>query len=239
MRPAAGGGAAARLRLRLVRRRHLLVYVSPVFGTAPPLAAIATLLFCAVLAFSGAGRRSSRFLPAGHGVTCAGVRRPRTLTEWARSWVFTGFLAGARLFKRRPAARRLRAASACHGLSLLTALPWRGCWSVAGSAGRRRAAGDGAFAVGLPGLGRAGIAVTVPHGAPVTVAANCRQRTVGSEMAAGKLLTDSLRIYGELMRQHPATTDRSAGTAIPLLSTSCRARMWKCCSTTRWRRRAT
>jgi apolipoprotein N-acyltransferase len=71
------------------------VYVSlHDFGSMPaPLAAIATLLFCVILAL----------FPAGAGYACARVRASRairfgllapaawTLGEWMRGWVFTGF----------------------------------------------------------------------------------------------------------------------------------------------------
>jgi len=71
------------------------VYVSlHDFGSMPaPLAALATLLFCAIMALlpAAAGYASTR-VPGSPGVKL-GVLAPAfwTLAEWVRSWLFTGF----------------------------------------------------------------------------------------------------------------------------------------------------
>jgi apolipoprotein N-acyltransferase len=62
-------------------------------GMAPPLAALATFLFCVVLAaFTGAAGWLQARIPAGAAVrACLVIPASWTLFEWLRSWAFTGF----------------------------------------------------------------------------------------------------------------------------------------------------
>jgi apolipoprotein N-acyltransferase len=152
------------------------VYVSlHDFGMMPaPLAALATLIFCAILAL----------YPAAAGWCLARLRlRPAveallafpalwTVSEWARGWVFTGFpwLAAGYSQTDSPLAG-LAPVLGVYGVSWATALAAGLALLVATGERRARIAGAGALAAVLAGAHALGLASwTAPEGPPVRVA---------------------------------------------------------------------
>ena len=149
------------------------VYVSlHEFGAMPaPLAALATLLFCAILALYPALAGYLQACVAGPAAAKQLLLIPAlwVLTEWLRNWVFTGFPWLTLGYSQ--------AASPLAGYAALTGvfgLSWL-LWLCAGlllalARVRQRAAALAALALVLgAGYGLAPIEWTQPQGAPVTV----------------------------------------------------------------------
>jgi apolipoprotein N-acyltransferase len=150
------------------------IYVSlSQFGGMPALlAALATLLFCGLLAcFTGAAGWLQARIPASEFVRAVLlIPSSWTLFEWLRGWLFTGFpwLSGgyaATGWSMEGFAPLL----GVYGISWLTVFLGGCIWSMANRK-RRFAAGALCVAVLLAGEALRGVAWTSPLGAPVGVA---------------------------------------------------------------------
>lgn len=198
------------------------VYVSiNTYGGLPaPLAALATLLFCLVLAL----------FPALAALLFATLRRaPQlaraaafaalwTLAEWARSWAFTGFPWLSLGYSQAPPSPLAGYAPVLgvYGVTLATAAA-AALLVVSlrrGGAGPRRLAAVLALAVLALGAALRPVAWTAPQGEPLRVA--LLQGNVAQDLKwRPEQLDDSLRIYLELLRTHPAQLTLLPETAIP------------------------
>ena len=201
------------------------IYVSlHTFGAMPlPLAAAATLLFCAFLALFPA--------LAGYGV--ARSRRAAAiklallapalwvLMEWVRSWIFTGFPWNTIGYSQIPGSPLAGYAPllGIYGVSLVVAL-MAGCsvllvvrWRVAGTV--HGAAAIIFAALGLCGFALKHIAWTQPSGAPTSV--SLLQGNVAQDM---KWREDQMRAtldtYAKLIAQSEARLIVLPETALPL-----------------------
>lgn len=150
------------------------IYVSlSQFGGMPaPLAALATVLFCALLAcfIAAAGWLQAR-IPARDFVRAALVIPSAwTLFEWLRGWIFSGFpWLSVGYAGNGWSMEGFAPVIGVYGMSWLT-LFIAGCvWSMANRQ-RRLAAGILCVGVVLAGEALRGIAWTAPAGAPLTVA---------------------------------------------------------------------
>jgi apolipoprotein N-acyltransferase len=194
------------------------VYVSlhDVGGMAMPLAALATLLFCALLAV----------FPALAGLIFAGLRTGSdgrdallavgawTLAEWLRGWVLTGFPWLALGYAQTPPSPLAGFAPllGVYGLGLLTALMaalpafgWRrpSFWAIA-------------VAVPLVGFGLRGIGWTTPVGKPLTV--SLLQGNIAQSIKwEPERLPLSMDTYTRLAAGHPAQLTVLPETALPTL----------------------
>ncbi len=207
------------------------VFVSlSVFGGLPaPLAALGTFLFCTLLAL----------FPALAAALFVRWRRGRlladallfaalwVLAEWLRSWFLTGFPWLSLGYSQSPPSPLAGFAPllGVHGVSLATVLLGallaellRRC-SATAAEGRSRIAYCAqplllALALLAAGSGLATIRWTEAQGAPLRVA--LLQGNVPQDLKwRPEKLTDSLAIYGALMREHPATLTVLPETAIP------------------------
>lgn len=213
------------------------VYVSlSVFGgMAMPLAALATVLFCAFLALypALAGALFVRFASvSGTGRRALLFATLWTLAEWLRGGLFTGFPWLAVGYSQPPPSPLSGFAPilGVYGLSFLTA--WLAALLATPASRRLRPrpadGGPSPRAAGLPLLGNVltialtlagGVALrqiewTQPVGQPVRVA--LLQGNIPQEMKwRPERFHDSLRTYYELARAHPAQLTVLPETAIP------------------------
>ena len=201
------------------------IYVSlHTFGAMPmPLAALATLLFCAFLAL----------FPALVGYAVARSRRSAaiqllllapgwwTLLEWVRSWIFTGFPWNAIGYTQIPGSPLAGYAPVLgiYGVSLVVAV-MAGCIALLAMQWRAAHAAHRAAAVILMGLGLCGFALkqipwTQPVGAPTTV--SLLQGNVAQDM---KWREDQMRAtldtYAQLIAKSEARLIVLPETALPL-----------------------
>jgi len=198
------------------------VYVSlSVFGgLPPPLAAVATALFCATLAiFPALAAALFVHLRSVSGFADAFLFAAAwTLAEWLRSWVFTGFPWLSLGYSQAPPSPLAGFAPlfGVYGVSFVCALA-AAMAVVAATAARRRprlAAVSFMLALLAAGAGLRLIAWTEPVGDPVKVA--LLQGNVPQDLKwRPEKLSESLHIYTELMRAHPATLTILPETAIP------------------------
>ncbi len=198
------------------------VYVSlSVFGGLPsPLAALATALFCALLATfpATAGAAFVRWRPSGQLAQAATFAALWALFEWLRTWVLTGFPWLALGYSQTPPSPFAGYAPllGVHGVSLLVALfaallVATGC---APTCARRLVPGTLAIALLGGGVALRQQEWSVAQGAPLSVA--LLQGNVEQDLKwRPERLTDSLAIYTALMREHPATLTVLPETAIP------------------------
>lgn len=201
------------------------VFVSlSVFGGLPPIiAGIATLLFCALLAMfpALASGYFVRWQRGGFLARAALFAALWMLFEWARSWVFTGFPWLSLGYSQSPPSPLAGYAPivGVYGVSVLTAFLAACIAETVSTAFHRKylpllwpllcggaLIGIGAFAADLRW--------TEPQGQTVKVA--LLQGNVPQDLKwRPEKLTDSLTIYGELMRAHPAELTVLPETAIP------------------------
>ena len=196
------------------------VYVSlSVFGGLPPLlAAVATALFCAVLALFPmlAARLFARWRPAsavGQALLFAALW---ALTEWARSWVFTGFPWLSLGYSQTPPSPFAGYAPllGVYGVSLLVALCAALAVSLFVSAERRAAAAGAVLVLLAAGAGLREVSWTTPQGEPLRVA--LLQGNIEQDLKwRPERFTDSIRTYTTLMAEHPAPLTVLPETAVP------------------------
>ncbi|MDD5250044.1 MAG: apolipoprotein N-acyltransferase [Rhodocyclaceae bacterium] len=193
------------------------VYVSlNVFGDMPmPLAALATLLFCALLAAfpAVAGYAFARWRSGAAGRDALLAAGLWELTEWLRGWILTGFPWLALGYSQSPPSPLAGFAPVLgvYGIGLLVALT---AAALASAASKRRTA---LLVVALAATGFAlrGIAWTQPAGAPLKVAllqGNIPQGIKWDPQRA----TLSLETYAALAQRYPADLTVLPETAIPL-----------------------
>ena len=171
------------------------------FGQMPVvLAAVATFLFCAFLAFfpAAAGWLAHRIPAAGSRRLLAAMSAAFVLLEWVRGWIFTGFPWLAMGYSQAPASPLAGFApvlgaygvslAAAMGAALLAAFAASPAWS------RRRAVLAGAFvALFASGAGLRLVSWTAPSGAPVPVAllqGNVPQHLKWRDDVRGRTLRD-------------------------------------------------
>lgn len=191
------------------------VYVSlhDMGGMAAPLAAVATLLFCTVLALFPAmagyavvrGRTGASWRDAG---LAAGAW---TIFEWLRGWVLTGFPWLALGYSQAPPSPLAGFAPILggYGVGLIVAL-------LAAALAFARWWGLAAVALaGLVGFGLRGIAWTAPVGESLTV--SLLQGNIPQSLKwVPERLPLSLETYARLAAAHPAKLTVLPETALPL-----------------------
>ncbi len=210
-RQAAWRGAAFGLGLFLAGVSWVYVSLS-VFGGMPmPLAALATLLFCAYLALFPAllGGLLRRFLPAAlwrQALLFAGLW---ALADLLRGWLFTGFPWLALGYSQSPPSPLAGYAPllGVYGLTLLTALA--GAWLLWRPWGW--------LGIGLllaVGWGLQQVQWTQPRGEPVSVA--LVQGNVAQDLKwQPERFAATLALYRELVSRHPARLTILPETALP------------------------
>lgn len=207
------------------------VYVSlSVFGGMPaPVAALATLLFCFVLALfpALAGALFVRLAPSGAAARALLFAALWALGEWLRGWVFTGFPWLAAGYSQAPPSPLAGFAPlfGVYGVSLLTAfgaalgaawLRQRRSAPAAASGGVRRALLPALCIVGLLGGGALlrEVRWTEAEGEPLSVA--LLQGNIPQDMKwRPEKFADSLRVYYRLALEHPAQLTVLPETALP------------------------
>lgn len=198
------------------------VYVSlSVFGgLPPPVAGVATLLFCALLAVFPALATGLfvRFRPSSALAQVALFAALWTLTEWARSWVFTGFPWLSLGYSQSPPSlfSGFAPVLGVYGVSLVTVLFSALVVAAAAAVSINQRVVVSLLAILLLGSGAAlrEVSWAQPAGGAVKVA--LLQGNVPQDLKwRPEKLTDSLRIYGELMRAYPAELTILPETAIP------------------------
>lgn len=199
------------------------VYVSlSVFGGMPaPVAGLATLLFCAVLAIFPAlvGGLCVRFSPVDRWRRALFFAALWVLAEWLRGWLFTGFPWLALGYSQAPPSPLAGFAPVfgVYGVSLLTAL-LAACLALGLSSGQGGALRPLLCAGILLACGAALRTVewTAPQGKPLSVA--LLQGNVPQDLKwRPENFSDSLRTYYRLALDHPAQLTVLPETALPAL----------------------
>ena len=213
------------------------VYVSlSTFGGMPaPVAALATFLFCCVLALfpALAGALFVRFSPTGWWQRCLVFAALWALTEWLRGWVLTGFPWLATGYSQVPPSPLAGFAPllGVYGVSLLTALVaalicevFRRWMSVEPCPVSRWPLATLRWCPALPIL-LAGLLLaagdllrevrwTAPQGTPISVA--LLQGNVPQDLKwRPEKFNESLRIYYRLAQENPAQLTVLPETALP------------------------
>ena len=200
------------------------VYISlSVYGGMPmPLAALATFLFCTVLALLPAAAGAFQaWLPAAPGARVALVMPLAwSVSEWVRGWLFTGFPWLVSGYSQAPAGPLAGYAPVVgvYGVSFLLALvAGLLVWSFVATATRRQRV---AAVVAIAALGTGGIALrtvdwTVPDGAPTRVA--LLQGNIPQDLKwRPENMRRTLEIYARLAAASSAPLIILPETALPL-----------------------
>ncbi len=194
------------------------VYVSmhDVGGMAAPIAVLATLLFCALLAVfpaAAAGLLRWRMTrrPWRDALLAAALW---TLAEWARGWVLTGFPWLATGYAQTPPSPLAGYAPlvGVYGVGFAAAL----LAGLLAFAWRRSAAVIAMLAVLAGGAALRPIAWTIPAGAPLSVALLQGNIPQSLKWEPGRA-RQSLDTYVRLAESHPAELTVLPETALPLL----------------------
>ena len=205
----------------LVGVSWIFVSLSTFGGMPAPVAALATLLFCAAMALYPAlvATLFVRLAPP-HGVRRALVFAALwAISEWLRGWVLTGFPWLAVGYSQTPPSPLAGYAPllGVYGVSLLTAFV--GAVFADDVLTRRRtparlfALGAAIFLV-LAGAALSGRAWTEPQGEPLSVA--LLQGNVAQDLKwRPEQLDESMRIYYQLLQDHPAQLTVLPETALP------------------------
>lgn len=184
-------------------------------GMAPPVAAVATVLFCAVLAVfpALAGFVGARWRCGSAWRDALLVAGLWTLSEWLRGWVFTGFPWLSLGYSQTPPSPLAGYAPllGSYGIGLLVALL---AATVASGTTKRRMALLLAVLAGAGFLLR-GIAWTQPVGEPVRI--SLLQGNIPQSLKWDpQRLPLSLETYVRLAQRHPAALTVLPETALPL-----------------------
>jgi apolipoprotein N-acyltransferase len=192
------------------------VYVSlHEFGAMPaPLAAVATLLFCVVLALypALAGYAQARFAGPVAARQLLLIPALWMLTEWLRSWIFTGFPWLSLGYSQ--IASPLAGYAALTGVFGLSWLVWLSAGLLLALARQRTAALAGlALVLGL-GYGLARIEWTRPQGEPISV--SLLQGNIAQDMKwdAGRFAA-TVQLYQRMTERSAAQLTILPETAIP------------------------
>jgi len=195
------------------------VYVSlSQFGGMPaPLAGIATLGFCALLAlFTGAAGWLQARVPAGDAArACLLIPASWTLWEWLRSWVLTGFpwLSAGYAATGWPT-EGFAPLAGVFGISLVTLCLAGMVWVMARNREGRVIAGVFFVALVALGEGLRHIEWTEPRGAPVSVA--LLQGNIAQELKfRPERYAQTLETYARLAEETAAKLIVLPETAIP------------------------
>ena len=194
------------------------VYVSlHQFGAMPaPLAAVATLLFCAILALypALAGYLQARIAgpPAARQLLL--IPALWVLTEWLRSWVFTGF--PWLILGYSQIDTPLGGYAPVAGVFALSWLVWLGAGlllALARAGARGRALAAFVFILGL-GWGLARIEWTQPQGAPLTV--SLLQGNIAQDVKwDAARFASTVQLYQRMIERSAARLTILPETAIP------------------------
>jgi len=184
-------------------------------GMAPPIATLATLLFCMTLAAlpalaGGSFVRWRRGTPWADALLAAGLW---TLTEWLRGWIFTGFPWLSIGYAQTPPSPLAGYAPilGVYGITLAVAF---GAAVFASGCGKLRAVLVLAAIVAIGFLLRQ-IEWTQPVGAPIRV--SLLQGNISQKLKWDpQRLPLSLRTYVSLAQEHPADLTVLPETALPL-----------------------
>jgi apolipoprotein N-acyltransferase len=194
------------------------VYVSiSTYGGMPvPLAALATLLFCAFIALlpGAALALAARLIAAPELRLALALPAAWALLEWTRGWIFTGFPWLALGYSQAPASPLAGYAPVLgvYGVSLLAALS---AGALALLSRRPKAALGFLAALWLGGWGLQQVDWTQPVGAPVTVA--LLQGNIAQEMKfRPEKLDATLRHYARAVLASEAKLIVLPETAIPV-----------------------
>jgi apolipoprotein N-acyltransferase len=202
------------------------VFVSlSVYGGMPPwLAALATFLFCAVLALFPATVGALQAHPRWHVPPAQRllllIPLAWGLTEWVRGWVLTGFPWLAMGYSQVPASPLAGYAPlvGVYGVSFLLALiaallAWIA--TARGQRARRAWAAAAILALGVGGQALRGVEWTTPDGAPTTVA--LLQGNIPQDMKwQPEVALATLDVYARMAAASPAQLVVLPETALPL-----------------------
>jgi apolipoprotein N-acyltransferase len=194
------------------------VYVSlhDVGGLALPLAALATLLFCALLALflALAGYAFRRWLGGGIGAQALLAAGAWTLADWLRGWLFTGFPWLAVGYSQGPPSPLAAYAPLIGvlGVGFLTAL----AAGLLAFGWKRFGPAAAVVAIIGAGFGLHGLGWTEPVGEPLTV--SLLQGNIPQTLKwVPENLPLSIDTYTRLAARHPARLTVLPETAIPLM----------------------
>jgi len=194
----------------------IFVSISTYGGMPAPLAALATLLFCAFIALmpGAALALAARLIPAPEVRLALALPAAWALLEWTRGWIFTGFPWLALGYSQAPVSPLAGYAPVVgvYGVSLLAALS---AGALALLSRRPQAALGFLAALWLGGWGLQQVNWTHPVGAPVTVA--LLQGNIAQEMKfRPEKLDATLRHYARAVLASEAKLIVLPETAIPV-----------------------
>lgn len=212
----------------LVGASWVYVSMSMFGGLPPPMAAAATLLFCAYLALfpALAAALLVRFRRGCFGSDATAFAAFWVVSECLRAWLLTGFPWLALGYSQTPPSPLAGFAPVfgVYGVSLATVLVGAALgellrrWFAVPCSGSRAACGAvpllSVLAVFMAAAGLGELHFVDPKGAPLRVA--LLQGNIPQDLKwRPEKLAESLSVYGDLMRSHPATLTVMPETAIP------------------------
>jgi apolipoprotein N-acyltransferase len=200
----------------------IFVSLSTFGGMPVPIAALATLVFCAAMALypALAGALFARLAPPAGGRRCLVFAASWMLAEWLRGWLLTGFPWLSAGYSQTPPSplAGFSPIAGVYGVSLLTALTGA-CIAEASFRGQRRGArlapGCALAVILLAGAALAGHAWTTPQGEALRVAMLQGNVAQDDKWNPDKL-AESLYAYYYLMRDNPAPLTVLPEAALPM-----------------------
>ncbi|MDR0441488.1 MAG: apolipoprotein N-acyltransferase [Candidatus Accumulibacter sp.] len=203
----------------------IFVSLSTFGGMPAPVAAFATLVFCAAMALypALAGALFARFAPPAFWRRCLFFAALWTLAEWLRGWLFTGFPWLSAGYSQTPPSPLAGFAPVVgvYGVSFLTALA--GAFLAEAlfrdrRDGARRTMGTAACAlaaIALTGFLLTGCGWTTPRGEALRVAV-LQGNIAQDDKWRPDRLAESLHAYYSLMRDNPAPLTVLPEAALPM-----------------------